>query len=463
MCSFLVTTKKEPHNVLHYVNEYQRYRGPDATNIIDYNGVTFLHNLLSITGEFTLQPFIKNNCVAIFNGEIYNYKNISPNAKTDGECIIDAYITYGESFLKQLDGEFSIVLIDYKNNIIIFGVDTFGCKPLNFSVDDGYHFSSYQSALKRLNCKNITQVNGNEWFIYNIIQKKLSKFSLIKFDTDNEYKTNFDDWNLAFNESIYKRATTTKPVMMGLSEGYDSGTICSALIKQNIKFKAYSVNVLDPPSNVLLWRHGKSDKPLPIVEGVQLKVPDIQDKKLYFPSLTEHISVCNSIYNKCEDYEYVWMNNHTEKLQKTISRNTYGFIGAGFFLPEARKDGYRVCLSGCAGDILGCKDINKKMRELDNLNYLVDYYDNNVYSCEYCCGVHGIEIRYPYLDVKLWQETFWLDKTIHKHWKSPQRQYMIKNQFPFVDIDKDNKEIFEYVGFHKPMSAIFTQYRESLQ
>lgn len=464
MCSFLISSKLHSDQQLHYANQHQKYRGPDATHISTCNGITFLHNLLSITGTFTSQPFVDNNCIAIYNGEIYNYKDLNPDAKSDGECIISTYKKYGESFFKYLDGEFAIALIDLTQNILIFGVDTFGCKPLNFSFDnDGYHLASYQSALQRLGCSNITQVNGNEWYIYNISTKKLYKNTLTAFDIDNEYKKDFNDWNTAFENSIKKKAIASKPIMMGLSEGYDSGTICSSLIKHNIDFKAYSVNVLDPPSNILLWRHGIINKPLPVVAGVQTEIPNIPHKQLYYPSLTDHLKVCSRIYSHCEEYQYEWMNNHTNKLQKNSCRDTYGFTGAGFFFPQAYREGYRICLSGNAGDIIGCKEINQKMRDLQNINYLVDYYDNNIYSCEYSTGIYGIEVRYPYLDVKLWQETFWIDKSIHKHWKSPQRQYLLQQKFPFVDVDNEGKEIFEYVGFFKKMPELFLQYRNNLK
>lgn len=464
MCSFLLTTNKYCDKELEYANAYQKLRGPDATHINTHKDLTFVHNLLSITGDFTPQPFIDEDYIAIYNGEIYNYKDLYPNALSDGECIIPTYKKYGETFLKHFDGEFAIVLIDLKRHILIFGTDTFGCKPLNFSFDfSGYHLASYQSALKRLNCKNITQVNGNEWYVYDIKAKNLHKHTLTKFDLDNEHKTDFKDWNVAFENSIKKKATATKPIMMGLSEGYDSGTICSSLLKHNINFKAYSVNVLNPASNVLLWRHGIVNKQLPTIEGVEIKIPNITQKKLYNPSLAEHLKACSRLYTLCEEYEYEWMNHHLNKVQKTVSRDTYGFTGAGFFFPEAYKDGYRICLSGCAGDIIGCKEINQKMKELDNINYLVDYYDNNVYACEYCTGIYGIEVRYPYLDVQLWQETFWLDKSIYTHWKQPQRQYMLQQKFPFVDVDENNNEIFEYVGFFKKMPELFTKYRESLK
>lgn len=85
MCSIIFTNKNITD--LDYVNHYQKFRGPDATSVIEdtENGFTFVHNLLSITGELREQPFVKDNVVCIFNGEIYNYKDFGDYG-SDGDC-----------------------------------------------------------------------------------------------------------------------------------------------------------------------------------------------------------------------------------------------------------------------------------------------------------------------------------------------------------------------------------------
>ena len=462
MCSFLITSKTKSKEELYVANKFQKFRGPDATNVVTINGITFLHNLLSITGDFTLQPFQEEDVACIYNGEIYNYLELYPEASSDGECIIKAYKQFGKDFLKQLDGEFAIVLWDFSTHTIIFGLDTFGCKPLFYSTSNGYHFASYKSALESLGAENISQVEGNEWFEFNTKTKELQKHTLTTFETDNEYKDSYEDWNIAFEESIKKRAISSKPVMMGVSEGYDSGCISCSLVANNIPFKMYSVNVLDTPSNVLLWRHDIVSKELPIIDGVQTKVPSIAQKQLIDPNMMDHIKICSLIYNKCEPYEYTYYDHNTNQLTTKVCRDTYGFLGAGLILKTARQERYRVCLSGLAGDIIGARDINRKIEQFPNINHVVDFDDNNVYSCEYCCGVHGIEIRYPFLDTKLWQETLWLNKKIYTKWKHPQRQYMLQHGFPFVDTNAKGEEIFEKVGFYKEMPSTFNQYRTNL-
>ena len=95
MCSIGVTNIET--SILNS-NQYSQKRGPDNTNITTINKIQFLHNLLHLTGEKTIQPFIQDNIVAVFNGEIYNYLQFG-NYKTDGECLIDLYKKHGQNLL----------------------------------------------------------------------------------------------------------------------------------------------------------------------------------------------------------------------------------------------------------------------------------------------------------------------------------------------------------------------------
>ena len=72
MCGFIITNLPDPD--LETANFYIRRRGPDGTNTVDFHGLTFLHNVLSITGNLTFQPFVKKEIACLFNGEIYNHQ-----------------------------------------------------------------------------------------------------------------------------------------------------------------------------------------------------------------------------------------------------------------------------------------------------------------------------------------------------------------------------------------------------
>ena len=73
-CSFLVAnynlTAYHSARVVAAANWWQQHRGPDAKTVAGAGGWSFVHNLLSMTGKFTLQPFMSEDrsVVALFNG-----------------------------------------------------------------------------------------------------------------------------------------------------------------------------------------------------------------------------------------------------------------------------------------------------------------------------------------------------------------------------------------------------------
>ena len=99
MCSFVITNKEIED--LDMVNFYSKLRGPDCTNVIKKNGITFVHNLLSITGEFSVQPFVDKDIVCLYNGEIYNSSAFG-DFVSDGHCLIPLYKEFGVDFIKKL-------------------------------------------------------------------------------------------------------------------------------------------------------------------------------------------------------------------------------------------------------------------------------------------------------------------------------------------------------------------------
>jgi len=133
-----------------------------------------------VTGSFQKQPFIKGNIIAFFNGEIYNYHEFG-NYSSDGECLIDLYIKYGDDFPKHLDGEYAICIVDLEKDLIVFTTDIFKTKPLWFSIcGEDIGISSYKSGLTALGHANIISATPNTIYTYNITTSKLDKKSVKK-------------------------------------------------------------------------------------------------------------------------------------------------------------------------------------------------------------------------------------------------------------------------------------------
>jgi asparagine synthetase B (glutamine-hydrolysing) len=374
-------------------NSKIRLRGRDLTNKIKLGGFTFVHNLLSVTGEFTPQPFVKGNIIALYNGEIYN----QPFEKSDGECLIPLYDKYGTDFPKYLDGEFAIVLFDFDKDLAIFATDPFKTKPLFIN---GLEFATYRSG-----------VGGEKAKPNEIVVKNISTGEIIEVKTVYNWdlkqnKTTYDDWIMAFSSSIAKRAKGG--CFLGLSSGYDSGAIACELEKQGFDFKAYTF--LGSENRETL------DKRLARCEH---EVFNINYDLL--PFLRENLDN--------EKYTIYYKGKETE--MRLLDDG--GGYGVATLCNLANKEGRKVCLSSQGAD-----EIMSDYSLFPDQSELKGVYPNDLklwrnfnYGCqesylmkeEYYGGAFNIETRYPFLDRQLVQEFLWLSPELkNRFYKAPLRE-----------------------------------------
>jgi asparagine synthase (glutamine-hydrolysing) len=137
------------------------HRGPDGEgkweNEKKHTG--FVHRRLAVIdlSEAASQPMrADNGTTVVFNGEIYNYKEIrsalasqwSFRSASDTECILAAYARYGDDCLAHFRGMFSIALWDEARQRLFCARDRFGIKPFYYTVADGkLYFASEAKAL----------------------------------------------------------------------------------------------------------------------------------------------------------------------------------------------------------------------------------------------------------------------------------------------------------------------------
>ncbi len=419
MCGFAVTNK----NInLEDSNFFCQKRGPDSTNIENINGISFLHNLLHITGDMTNQPFIKDDIVCVLNGEIYNYKDFG-NYESDGQCLIPLYQEYGVDFATELDGEFSICIIDFEMERMVLSNDTFATKPLWFAKENNeFGVASYESSLKLSGFSNPQKLVGNYTWLFDLkTLKEVEAFPIMSFDL-NQHKNTYDDWIQAFEKSISKRvANTPHKIFLGLSAGYDSGAIACELTNQNINFKAYTIASAED-KHTIESRHNK-----------------LTDGEVINLSSKEYSDVSSYIENNCENFIYDGYNIKNDKAS----------MGLGAICSRANKEGYRIYLSGQGSDeIISDYGYNgnkiyahsqfggKFPDKLDNFFPWHSFYGGTQIKYlnkeEYVAGTYGIETRYPFLDTKLVQEFLWLDSKLkNNQYKAPLTKYLIRNNYPF--------------------------------
>ena len=132
------------------INNIQAHRGPDEDDVHLEPGLALGHRRLSVIDLATgKQPlFNEDGSVGIvFNGEIYNYRELVPELKalgyhfrtrSDTEVIVHAWQAWGEACLHRLRGMFAFALWDRKRQTLFLARDRMGVKPMHYAwLPDG--------------------------------------------------------------------------------------------------------------------------------------------------------------------------------------------------------------------------------------------------------------------------------------------------------------------------------------
>ena len=433
MCSIFLTNKLDFD--FESVNHFIKLRGPDHSEVVKQNGLTFIHNLLSISGSFKIQPFTRGNVTAMFNGEIYNYSNFG-DYDSDGECLIDTYKEYGALFPQQLDGEFAIILVDTGSRCIYLSTDLFSTKPLHVAFEGSYFgVASYESALIAAGFQSIQKLAANTIFKIDLDTPKLEIIGTVYTFSTHQYRRDYDGWIEAFELSVKKRAQRCREkIFIGLSSGYDSGAISCALNKIDHSYSAYSV--VGKENNDIL----KARAMLMSTKSTHkfiIPTPELRERaKNYIDTHVENLYY--KTYSAQGDY-----NEFNLKLQ-----DDSGATGLSMVCEQAKLNKCKVYLSGQGADEImsdyGFGGVRLYPHSnfgglfpenLDSIFPWPSFYGSSQESYltkeEHVAGAYGIEARYPYLDKRVVQEFLSLSSHLkNSAYKSALRVYLDTNAYP---------------------------------
>ncbi len=137
------------------------HRGPDGSGVWTEPGIALGHRRLSIidiAGSPQPMEGAGGRAMIVFNGEIYNYRELraeleraGASFRTDGdtEVILAAWERWGTDCLHRLNGMFAFALYDRQERTLLLTRDRFGVKPLFMAPlsDGGIAFGSELKAL----------------------------------------------------------------------------------------------------------------------------------------------------------------------------------------------------------------------------------------------------------------------------------------------------------------------------
>ena len=258
-------------------------RGRDSKGTFKNADIFLGHHRLSIidTTDKSNQPMVIENHVIVFNGIIYNYKDIRRKLITKGhifkstgdtEVVIRSYIEYGDKCVEHFDGVFSFCIYNLIKKNIFLARDRIGIKPLYYSINGSQLvFSSsmkgilsnkdkieinpialnYQFTIHSMVPAPHTIIDGiNKLEPGHILNVTKSGETLLKkyFDVNNVELKKYNDDEIInnidtlLNNAIEKRLNIADvPVGILLSGGLDSSLITAISKKYKEELNTYSI------------------------------------------------------------------------------------------------------------------------------------------------------------------------------------------------------------------------------
>jgi len=160
-----------------------RHRGPDDQGVWVGDGAALGMRRLSIIDlAGGHQPIFNEDqsILIVFNGEIYNYRELGKELQerghrfttnSDTEVIVHAYEEYGDDCVKHLRGMFTFAIWDRKRQRLLAARDRFGKKPLNYYWDGQRLIfgSEIKSILEAGIPREINSIALDEYLVYGYV------------------------------------------------------------------------------------------------------------------------------------------------------------------------------------------------------------------------------------------------------------------------------------------------------
>lgn len=277
------------NNLINKILNSMYNRGPDNQDRVRFEfgkkNLYLFHSRLSIIDlePRSHQPFKFRNYTLVFNGEIYNFKDIRDHlislgykfkTKSDTEVIIKAFSEWKTDCFKKFIGMWAIAIWDDKIKKLYLSRDRFGEKPFYYiTYRDEFYFASELKTLRiifnkkmELNSRKITDFlfkgyksikKDEATFIKDVMQLKPSETITLfkgKLSKDKYWKLTYNpDYKIKYNDalqeikylvekSVERTLISDVPLSIMLSGGVDSATILGIAKKKfNKNFKSFSI------------------------------------------------------------------------------------------------------------------------------------------------------------------------------------------------------------------------------
>ncbi|HLX62301.1 MAG TPA: asparagine synthase (glutamine-hydrolyzing) [Planctomycetota bacterium] len=253
-------------------------RGPDAEGVRISGSVAMGHRRLSVidlSGGAQPMHHAELGLTVVFNGEIYNYRELNAElsalgyhakSRSDTETVLLAYAAWGKKCVEKFNGMFAFVIQDCRHRTLFAARDRMGKKPLYYYHHDGlFAFASEPKALLQhpfvkseidpqaaaryflheyvpapyAIFKDMRKLAGGQSLTYSRITDKVAvetywDMPFVDQDAPDESVSEAEWGERIYNSleaAVKRRLVSDVPLGVFLSGGIDSSAVTAAMVK----------------------------------------------------------------------------------------------------------------------------------------------------------------------------------------------------------------------------------------
>ncbi len=348
-------------------------------------GFGFRHLKIVDTSDDNKQPLTDEtkNFWIVFNGEIYNYKEIRQELKklgyhffsdtdTDTEVVLKSYIHWGNDALKKFNGMFSFVIYNSIKNTIFCARDRMGIKPFFYTTTDNqFIFGSTIKTILASNCVTPkVSINGlMDNFKYGTTQYPNTCFASIYSLKPAHYLTIDLNTNKSSEIRYWEIPTNTQNHKLSFNDAYEQLKLAlSKAIEYRIQSK----------TNIGLFLSGGIDSSLTAAMASQTH-KNLHAFTLGFNKFNtlDEVSQASLIAQQYDLNHYIQdadANDYLKNIHTTTNayEEPYHSISANYQLAQmAKEKEVRVILNGLGGDeLFGGYTCFQKIKQWQTIKFL---------------------------------------------------------------------------------------------
>jgi asparagine synthase (glutamine-hydrolysing) len=381
MCGIAGVYRQEAPAVVEGMLEKIAHRGPDGRGVRDVSAGTLGHTRLAIIDvEGGRQPMGFEDTWIVFNGEIYNYrelaqqhlKDVDLRTHSDTEVLVQLYRKFGPQAVELLDGMFAFALL--QGDELFMARDPLGIKPLYCGERDGaLYFASEIKSLSLVSDK-VREFPAGHWF-----RSNEGWHSFYEIDAYGKAAIPETEAIKAIRgtlaDAVQKRLLADVPVGISLSGGLDSSIVALLADAGTEHLHSFAVGM-----------QGSED--LRAAREVAALLGTRHHERIY----TEE-----EMLAALPDVIY-----HLESFDPALVRSAI----PNFFLAEMASKYVKVILTGEGADeIYAGYDYlrayeNPKMLQKEMVDITSALHNTNLQRADRMAMAFGLEARVPFLDLE---------------------------------------------------------------